>query len=332
MKSEHRHELKTSELGRLLERVRPFFDQYSNHIIAVLVLLLIAAIVWTSYSSQAISARSEGWDQWAKANNAEDYGNLADKYPNDDVGVWAKLVESEFLLRSGIRQSFVNRDAGNSDTKAALEGFESLLARENIADNYHDVHVRALFGMARALETRNDGKTDSVVAAYEKLSQACAGDPTYAEYKKMADERVKALKEEPVQDFYAWFKAQNPKPEDRKDPLDGAGATSTGPGDDEDLDISELLKGASGTDETKSAPKFPTFPPVDTSGDKDKSDESSPSKEEAEKPAADASKPAGDAKKPAAEEAEKTEPKKPEAEADAKPEAENKPAEPKADE
>ena len=80
MKSEHRHDLQTNDLGKLMVQAEPFVEKYGAKIlggIGALIVLLIVLIIW---NSQKTSAQSEAWTRLAAAGSTEDFENVAEDY------------------------------------------------------------------------------------------------------------------------------------------------------------------------------------------------------------------------------------------------------------
>jgi hypothetical protein len=221
MKSEHRHELKTNELERIASEWGHTVEHYVQDNLALLVtaacIVALAAgsvVYWRTASG---TAGQQGWREFAAASKAADYGNVADKYAGTAAGSWARLLEGEMELSSGIRSSFNDRAAGKSDLKKAEENFEKV-----INDKSEEIRERALFGLARAREALPDKSlspskvNDAAIEAYQRLLTEFAS----GIYKEYAESRIAALKTGTAQDFYAWFEQQNPKPADREMPKD----------------------------------------------------------------------------------------------------------------
>jgi hypothetical protein len=223
MKSEHRHDLKTNELERIASELGHTAEHYVHDnwmlLAAAVVAILIGAggvVYWRSSSG---SAGQQGWREFASASKAADYGNVADKYSGSVAAAWARLLEGEMELNSGIRSSFTDRSAGRSDLQKAQENFEKLIADKATPS---DVIERALFGLARAKEALppkdlSPSKiNDGAIETYQRL----VTDFPISVYKEYAEARIAALKTGTAQDFYAWFEQQNPKPADREMPKD----------------------------------------------------------------------------------------------------------------
>jgi hypothetical protein len=173
-------------------------------------------VYWRSSSG---TAGQQGWREFASATKASDFGNVADKFPGTAAGSWARLMEGEIELNSGVRSSFTDRAAGRSDLKKAQENFEKLIADRATPS---DVMERALFGLARAKEAlpdKNLGPSKIDDAAIETYQRLLTEFPISI-YKDYSESRIAALKTGTAQDFYAWFEQQNPKPADREMPKD----------------------------------------------------------------------------------------------------------------
>jgi hypothetical protein len=223
MKSEHRHELKTNELERIASELGHTAEHYVQDnwmlLAAAVVLIALGAGGFVYWRTSSGVAGQQGWREFASASKAADYGNVADKYSGTVPAAWARLLEGEMELNSGIRSSFTDRAAGRSDLKKAQENFEKLIADKATPS---DVMERALFGLARAKEALPDKSlspskiNDAAIETYQRL----VTEFPISVYKDYAESRIAALKTGTAQDFYAWFEQQNPKPADREMPKD----------------------------------------------------------------------------------------------------------------
>ena len=237
MKSEHRHELKTNELERIASEWGHTAEHYVQEnwivLVAAVVLVAITAGGFVYWRRTSGTAGQQGWREFAAATKAADFGNVADKFPGTVAGSWARLMEGEMELSSGIRSSFTDRAAGRSDLKKSQENFDKLI---NDAATPEDVLERAMFGLAQAKEALPEKElgpskvNDAAIEAYQRLATKFP----LGVYKSAAESRIAALKTGTAQDFYAWFDQQNPKPADREIPKDlippSPDETKTAPG------------------------------------------------------------------------------------------------------
>jgi tetratricopeptide (TPR) repeat protein len=224
MKSEHRHELRTNELGRIAESVRPVLERNATWIVIAVVGAAAIAASAVVLINMTGAANTAGWSDFAVSRTAEDYANVADTYDDTAVAAWARLEESERHLQNGLRLMFTDRAAALSDLGQAQKNLELLLSRKNIST---ELRESALFQLARCLEATSDGKTDAAIEAYERLLREFPN----STYKAVAEQRIAVLRTDRAKDFYAWFHEQKPKPPDREPPRDGAsdgGAASVG--------------------------------------------------------------------------------------------------------
>jgi len=294
MKSEHRHELKTNELERIASEwghstERYIQDNWMLLAVAVAVILLGAGgvVYWRSSSG---SAGQQGWREFASAAKAADYGNVADKYSGSAPEAWARLLEGEMELNSGIRSSFTDRSAGRSDLQKAQENFEKLIADKATPS---DVMERALFGLARAKEALppkdlSPSKiNDGAIETYQRL----VTEFPISIYKNYAEARIAALKTGTAQDFYAWFEKQNPKPVDREMPKDlippSPDETKTATGAPMTVPPPAATKPAAGKAAPDTKPATETKPATDSSAKSAEPQSKQAGKDTGKKPAAD---------------------------------------------
>ncbi len=217
MKSEHRHELAENDLSKLIARI---LDEHLNKILWGIIaagFLSALAIYWTKSRS---NTQTNAWTQLAAAQSAEDLEAVADAYPRSAAAYWARLRAADQHLRQGIAQSTRDRPTSDAELELAREGFDSLIQYTGLPA---EVREQALNGLAIALESLSGSDTSEAIAAYEQLLKEFPNS-RYAGY---AADRIDALKTGRVQEFYAWFRSQNPTPEDRPLPQDnGLGSRS----------------------------------------------------------------------------------------------------------
>ncbi len=256
MKSEHRHELQTNDLSKVLDRTKPFLEAYGASILMALVGGIVLAIGYYVWSNSTHSRREAGWAELAAAQSAEDFDTVVEDFPGTKVAFWAKLRSAESHLQSGIPQAFSNRAGALDSLEQAKTRFQELADAPGAPP---EVRERALFGLGRTLETLSDGNAQPAIDAYQKL----VDDFPESVYRTEAEARVTDLKTGSAQEFYAWFHKQNPTPADRTRPSDIHGGI---PGMN-DLpvrlpEIPEKLKSSGATTEPAATPgDQPTTPP-----------------------------------------------------------------------
>jgi hypothetical protein len=241
MKSEERHELKSNELEKLSARLQPIVEQYGLHIVLAVSAAIAVAAAVMFWNRTNTAERTAGWSELSSAPTAEALLAVAENeaLAKKPVAAWARLQAAERQLQNGIRQSLVGRDAGDrglvSELDDARTNFELVLEDAPAKSNLQE---RALYGLGRCLETmagvnqRTDAPNSSTAdllegaaKAYEKLLSEYP-DSAYNQ-KRYEDEEfgnlerhLQFLKSDKAGEFYAWFRTQNPKPEDRRGPFD----------------------------------------------------------------------------------------------------------------
>lgn len=216
MKAEERHRLQENDLQRFAEhareRTRPFFDRYGVTLLLGLaaVLIVIAAAVW--WSNRRTADRGEGWEALAAAfrspnSTAEDFGAVADAYPESRAAVWARLYEGEARLGTGIESLFSDKEGAMRDLSDAQAAFESVLEQPQLSP---EVAVRGLYGLARVLEATSDGDLQPAIERYEQIVNDYPG----TVYEPLAQQRLDALATSDAQEFYAWFAKAQPTLQD----------------------------------------------------------------------------------------------------------------------
>lgn len=270
MNSEERHHLHEHELGKLAVKTQSFLEQHGKTVAIAFVAALVVIIGGGWWYMSAASSQAEHWTELAAAGTSEEFGAVADKLKGTAPGYWARLREGELVLDESLPKMFTDREAGLADMKRCQEAFQEVLDG-NPPDA---IKERALFGLARVLETTSDGDTEPALKVWKRLvAEYPAG-----LYKAYSEERIKVLESNDGKAFYAWFAKQKPKPPEFRRPTDGA-AGAAGMGLDSFLPPSPAAKPAT---ETK-AEQEPEAP----APDKKIPDEAPAEKPAEEKPAAE---------------------------------------------
>lgn len=214
MKSEHRHELQTNELGRVADQVGVFFQTNGNKLmmwVCAASLVLAAGIYW--YRSSNV-AESSAWAQYSSARNADDYADVWNNYKSSNAAPWARLREADSRLGNGIQLAFTNLETAQTELKKAKEAYQSLVDQRGAPAA---IRERALFGLARALESLSDGNETEAIKTYEQFVK----DFPDSIFRTEAEKRIAALNSGSGQEFYSWFvkfprpKAKDPRPSDK---------------------------------------------------------------------------------------------------------------------
>jgi hypothetical protein len=212
MKSEHRHDLQTNELGKIAQKVGHFFELHGNRFLiglcAVSLLSVIAIMTINSKKSRNASA----WRDLADAESTQrpdDFARVWENNPDSAAAPWARLQEGERRLDEGTQLMFTDTEAGLNQLNKALAAFQLILDRGSVPS---EVRERALFGKASTLEAMCDGNTGDAVKAYEAL----LADFPASIFAPDANSRLKRLKSGSGQEFYSWFaKYERPKPAEK---------------------------------------------------------------------------------------------------------------------
>lgn len=307
MNSEERHHLHEHELGKLAVKTQTVLEKHGIAIAAAFAAVLLALIVGGWWVMSAKSSTAAHWTELAAAGTSEEFGAVADKLKGTAPGYWARLREGELVLDEALPKMFSDREAGLTDMKRSQTAFQEVLDGGTAAPE--PVRERALFGLARVLESISTGDTEPAIKTWQLLVTEF---PTSI-YKTYSEQRIKALESGSGKEFYAWFAKQNPKPPEFRRPQDGLPGGGDGTSDLERMLGLPPSPGAAGAK-----------PPAGTTPEAPADDKKIP---DTEKPA-EAAKPEAPAADKTTPDAEKPAPEKPAAEkpADDKPPADEKPA------
>lgn len=281
MNSEERHHLHEHELGKLAVKTQSVLEQHGKLIAIAFVAGLLLLIGGGWWIISANSTQAAHWTELAAAGTSEEFGAVADKLKGTAPGYWARLREGELVLDEALPKMFTDREAGLADMKRCQEAFQQILD----GNPPEAVRERALFGLARVLESTCDGDTEPAVKTWKRL----VAEFPASIYKTYSEQRIKILESNDSKAFYAWFAKQKPKPPEFRRPLDGAAGAAGG------FDLDSLLPPSPGSakpaaekqDETRpEAPAPDKKIPDDAGKPAEKPAEAAPAAEKpAEKPA-----------------------------------------------
>ena len=208
MKSEHRHELQTNDLGKFAEKMAVFIDVHGNRLmigICLACLPLAGFIYWWRSDSNAQAAAWRDFSAAINVGKAEDFHAVWQDHPGSSPAWWARVHEGEQWLARGVQSMFRNVETGTEELKKARDSFQAII--DNPRKAPAELRDRALIGLARALESMSDGSEGEAIKAYESLIKEFPN----SIYKKDAEERIAVLNRGSGQEFYAWF-TKYPRP------------------------------------------------------------------------------------------------------------------------
>jgi hypothetical protein len=300
MKSEHRHDLQTNELGKVADKVATsvggFFEIHGNRIMVgfCVVSLIAAGLIYKFKLDRAHEAAA--WRDLSKASRAEDYAGVWERNPGTIAARWARVHEGESRLEEGIQLLFTNVESGMNELKLAREALQRVIDEQATPP---EIRERAVFSLGRCLESMSDGAEGDAVKSYQMLLREFPD----SIYKKSAETRIAALNSGSGQEFYAWFaKYPRPKPAERRPRDRKADAADAGESEEMDAPATEAAdeKPAAAAD-SKPADQEPLAAPTEESESKEPPAESPKSGGNEKPPAEQSSAPEGSAEKPPAE-------------------------------
>jgi hypothetical protein len=206
MKAERRHELQHNELAdwvaEVVERIKP----YSRAIVGVVVAAAVLLTTYVVLSGRAERRQSTAWTDYYLALQGppdtveSDLEAVMREHEGEAAGLWAQVALADLKLGEGIKSFFSDKAAAKKNLKNAVEHYEAALVQ---AEDPLLV-ARARFGLARALESQGELKRARQI--YEQIAEASGTNA----YVSLAEQRLKDLKRDSTQDFYAWFAQQEP--------------------------------------------------------------------------------------------------------------------------
>ncbi|MCA9064270.1 MAG: hypothetical protein KDA96_14470 [Planctomycetaceae bacterium] len=208
------HREDPNELAMFLDKAKPWFEKNGTIVIYTAAAILAIAAVWVFLNKKTapVSVSAERLMQVQASPSIEEYQTFAEEFPESGMSVWANLIRADALLSQGVSSLFSNRSLGLENIDAAEKIYEQI---DNRADANREIRIRVAYGRAVITESRCDGgdaSTTDAIAAWQKLSDLLSDESRAL--KELAEERIRHLNSEGGRDFYAWFHAQNPNPND----------------------------------------------------------------------------------------------------------------------
>jgi predicted negative regulator of RcsB-dependent stress response len=205
MKSERRHELERNVLADWLKEAIDTVKPYTTAIAAAILLVLVASLTITWWSSRASAESGAAWDAFSTALDSRSVAELdriAETHPKSRVGQWAALTAGELLLREGCDTLFSSKASANQQLRRATDNFIGVLDQSSD----RGLLERATFELARAREAQN--QLPQAIEKYEQVVKEWGGG-TFA---PLAQQRLDDLKRKSSKVFYDEFAKYDPKP------------------------------------------------------------------------------------------------------------------------
>ncbi|MEO2017165.1 MAG: hypothetical protein ABGZ53_22650, partial [Fuerstiella sp.] len=202
-----------TELEKALRSTKPWFAENGTTLIyALAAVLTVAAVV--VYMQRQSSGDVQASGALLLAATPEQYHDVADQFPETNIGIWARLREGDRLLDNAVGNMFTNREVAiekDGELDQAENAYQRLAKRSDIHEQVREqVRERVLIGLARVAETRCDGQPEATNAAVDAWKRVLAEFPESI-VKKHAEERIAQLPSKESRAFYTWFDAQDPK-------------------------------------------------------------------------------------------------------------------------
>ena len=232
-----------NELVRLLKSGQDRFGDKIPAVVGVVLLVGVAAAVVAYIAAGGNEANENAWRDYALANGADGYEEVASEHPESSAAAWATVAAGRDYLNQGIRNALTDRSKSVGDLKSAREAFEDALAMDLAPDL---VTLQAQHGLAVATESLSDGSDESIeqaIGEYEQL-QTMAQAIGNSRLEGLAGDRIAALRADRTKQLYAWLATENATPDERPDPLSGLLQTPGQVMDDGVGDISKTISGA----------------------------------------------------------------------------------------
>lgn len=209
----YHHEAEKTELEKWLTSLGKKLKPYANQILLGVIALVVVCVTVVFISNSSKSGSAEQWEKFVGYSAPEDFSALAEKDSDSAVGAWALLQAGKGYLQEGMTNALSNREVSDTRLNEAVEAFEKLLKNSNAPAKARE---EALFGLGTAREVLAGGDPAPATEAYQKLLKEFPE----SIHKPWVEQRIKVLEETPTQEFYAWFRKQDPKPSDRQLPSD----------------------------------------------------------------------------------------------------------------
>jgi predicted negative regulator of RcsB-dependent stress response len=205
MKSEERHKLQQNELADWLAKTITTIKPYQNAIISGIIVLVLAVIFLTWWTSESSTQAGTTWKQYIEGISAGNTGALekmAEDNPHSQASTAANLAAADIKLAEGCNMLFINKATANQELSKAAELYQ------RVRDQAKSPAIlgQATFGLARTRESQ--GKLDEAIQLYTKA----AGEFPNSVFAQMSTKRLDDLKLTSTKEMYDRFAQFDPKP------------------------------------------------------------------------------------------------------------------------
>jgi hypothetical protein len=203
MKTERRHELQTNVLATKLAHWTEAARPYGRAMLAGIIALIVAIIVWGYVATQNRRQVAEGWNDYFMAVGVRDEQRLqdvAEQFSGTVVADFARLTLADWELDNGTNRLLTDRALAREQLRDAAEKYSALL----LSASSNTIEERATYGLARAHEAA--GELEKARSEYRALAQKWPDSPFAA----TSEARAKALDELPTKQFYDWIAKYEP--------------------------------------------------------------------------------------------------------------------------
>ncbi len=218
MSTKRRQELQTNELAGMLEKQADFLKPYALIIVAVLVAIPVAILIYYFYQQSSTANKESAWDMYFLAQAAptesrfDKLNEVADTLGDSPAALWALNDAATFKMNEGMSKLFA-ADGDREEAQKSLDQARQLYERlDNESKAYPLLQQPTLLSLAQVYEGL--GQLDKSVETYKRLAEGAPESPSG----KVAQRRLNQMVDQEtgeVRDtlklFYAEYEAYDPK-------------------------------------------------------------------------------------------------------------------------
>jgi len=226
----YHHEAEKTELEKWIRSGAKKIEPYSNLILMGVIGLAVVAAIAIYWARSTGATEKAAWQQFVNTDTPAKFEELASNYPNSQVATWALLEAGRGYLNEGLSTSMTDRESSDKSLTKAKQAFSEVL---NHPKANNDAKSDAIYGLATTLEVLSGDDLSQAIEQYQRLVK----DFPESQHVSWAKTRIEQLQQKSAVEFYAWFRKQNPNPEDR--PLPGDLSNPSSPLINPELDLLE---------------------------------------------------------------------------------------------